>query len=599
MNRIPIKHSLLGKILGLFILIVAIPAVIGGGSAVKMFLDILLEKSSGSYEVSVQNLHDQLQKELFETKMSAYYIYLDLDLKHAFSVYEEDPISSAKTKDFLTTKFGNYHISPNFSNVNTIKVYGFNGLNMSFGDQVFSGAIDDQWVLNSPLYQEALDKPESFIWSGIHQDEEGPGIAGSISLFRVIKDRAYSDGIAMLYVNLDSKLFSTLVNSRNNTEDSQLYVLDSTNTSVGEHPIPSFVLDTVRAHHEPMRTDYTITYDIGKEKRLFVHYLSDFQWKIVGVLEVSSLAQSSFDLVGYFVIGFVIFLIIASLVWLAVVTYLLAPIGRLQAATRRVHDGDFSVQVPLGTKDEIGELSRDFNYMVGKIDQLLHEQVAQTRAQKNAEYKALQAQINPHFLYNTLNSIRWMAILQKADNIKKVVETLGRLLRNSTRKMDQFIKIEEELANLTDYVQIELVAYTNRFEVNYDIEDRVLSYQCFKFLLQPLVENAIFHGVLPKQGFGTIDIKSALVVDSHLGSCVEFEVTDDGVGMSAHNKEMEPNSEQHYGYKFNSIGLSSVLERLKICYPDKHYFNIDSEKDSFTRITVRIPALGEEECLKS
>ncbi|RKF17920.1 sensor histidine kinase [Alginatibacterium sediminis] len=583
MRRTRIRHSLIGKVLALFILIVAIPSVAAGLTAMRLFLNILLEKSSDSYSLSVEHLNQQVDEELFQTKMSAYYVYLDLDLKQAISDFEVDRAGSLKAQRRVATKFENYRISPSFNNVNTVKIYAFNGLKMSFGDSVFSSAISDDWVLNNPLYQQAIEFPDRFIWSGIHSNTDGPGISDSISIFRVVKDRSYSSGVAMLYVNLDSKLFSSLVNGRNGLADSRIYVLDSNDNSITGTSVPKFVLDTINTAIDNSRSDYSQTIDIGGEKRLFVHYLSDYQWKIVGVLDVNQLRQSSLDLLGYFTLGFLLFLIIASIIWLAAVSYLLAPIKRLSAATKQVRRGNFAVHITPHGKDEIGQLTRDFNYMVAKVDTVLAESVAQNSREKDAQYRALQAQINPHFLYNTLNSIRWMAILQNADNIKRTIEVLARLLRNSTRKMDQFVTIDQEIENLKDYVYIEELAYSNRFKVEYNVDFKALSFQCFKFLLQPLVENAIFHGVLPKDGFGAIVVS----VRKH-SDTIEFEVFDNGIGMDS-NASSVNHSSGHAGHKFNSIGLESVRERLQMCYLDDHCFSIDSEKGEYTRIRICIP----------
>ncbi|WP_394151299.1 sensor histidine kinase [Vibrio maritimus] len=574
-----LKHSLVGKAIVLFLVLVAIPALLAGLIGKKYFLEIVLENASETYDYSLENLQSQLAHELLETKMNAYYVYLDLDLKQAITRYIDDPIESINAQRFVESKLENYRISSHFSNVNAIKVFGFNGIKMSFGDRAFTDAISDEWVLNHPLYDYALAHPDEFVWSGVYQGSTEDNIPGSLSLFRVIKDRSYRGGIGMLYVNLDSKLFSTVVASYNNRTDGHVFVLDSELSPLVGGEVPSELLSAISEHIDLKRTDYSTQFQQGSQ-RVYVKVLSEYNWITVGVLDLDAVTDRSYHLFGYFTWGFVIFLFTASFFWLSAVAKLLAPIRALRKATRRVRYGDFAVQATPYGRDELGELTKDFNFMVSKIGQLIESQIAQKEREKDAEYRALQAQINPHFLYNTLNSIRWMAIIQKADNIKMVIESLARLLRNSTNKMDSVISVAEEISILKDYVEIELVAYNSKFSVTYQIDDSTLGCQCLKFLLQPLVENAIFHGVLPSERAGEIMVEVKRVDES-----IWLRVVDNGVGFDS--KDETPHGRQNH---FNSIGLDTLRERLDAHYSNQSSLIIDSVINRHTSVTVVLPA---------
>jgi two-component system sensor histidine kinase YesM len=579
---IKLKNSISGKAIILFFTLVTIPALLMGLIGKIYILDIVQENASKSYEYSLENLQSQLSHELFETKMNAYYVYLDLDLKKAIKNHMESPLESIKSQKIVNLKLENYRISSQFSNVNTIKIYGFNGLKMTFGDPIFSDAISDEWVLNNPLYDYALKNPGEFVWSSIYRSSSKENISNSISLFRVIKDRSYHDDIGMLYINLDLKLFSTVLNSYNNRENGHIYVLDLDSNTLSGEEIPSYILDKAMEYHNKIFEPNLIKL---KEKKinLYIKTLPKYNWLVVGVLDLETVTDKSYKLFDYFSWGFIMFLVMASFIWLSAVTNLLAPIKELQKATRKVRNGDLTAQASHNGKDELAELTQDFNFMVCKIDHLVKSQVAQKEREKDAEYRALQAQINPHFLYNTLNSIRWMAIIQKASNIKSVIEALARLLRNSTYKMDAIITVAEEFSVLKDYVAIELVAYNNKFNVIYNIDNDTKKCKCLKFILQPLVENAIFHGVLPKNQFGEIIVEAKKIDQS-----IWLSVFDNGVGYDTNAK---PSKEEKN--HFNSIGLNTLRERLKAYHPTGSGIVIESMPNQYTLVTVELPLMEE------
>ncbi|MCZ2720401.1 sensor histidine kinase [Marinomonas sp. 15G1-11] len=581
-NFLKFKNSLIGKAIILFFSLVAIPALVTGLIGKKYILDIVQENASKSYEYSLDNLQAQLSHELFETKMNAYYVYLDLDLKKAIKNFIDSPFESINAQKNVHLKLENYRISSQFSNVNAIKIYGFNGLKMTFGDPIFSDAISDEWVLNNPLYDYALKNPDEFVWSSIDRSSSKGNIPNSISLFRVIKDRSYHEDIGMLYINLDLKLFSTVLSSYNNRGNGKIYVLDLDSNTLSGEVIPSYILDKLIKHYNK-KTKFSLIKLKEKNINIYIKNIPDYNWLVVGVLDLETVTDKSYQLFDYFSWGFIIFLVMTSFIWLSAVTNLLAPIKELQKATRRIRNGDLTAQVSHNGKDELAELTQDFNFMVCKIDNLVKSQVAQKEREKDAEYRALQAQINPHFLYNTLNSIRWMAIIQKASNIKSVIEALARLLRNSTYKMDPIITVAEEFSVLKDYVAIELVAYNNKFNVIYKIDDDAKKYKCLKFILQPLVENAIFHGVLPKDQFGEIIVEAKKVDQSIL-----LSVFDNGIGYDTSAKSFK--EENHH---FNSIGLDTLKERLKAYHPTGSGIIIESIPNQYTLVTIELPLMEE------
>ncbi len=260
------------------------------------------------------------------------------------------------------------------------------------------------------------------------------------------------------------------------------------------------------------------------------------------------------------------------------------PIRLLTERINRIAHGDFDAPLTLPYQDELGDLGASIETMSSQIQRLIKESLQAQQEIKEAEIKLLQSQINPHFLHNTLNSIKWTAALQGAHGICDMVTSLGRLLRAIMGDVNEKIPIEEELALLEDYVHIQRIRY--RGKLNYEKQiasDRILQYLIPKFTLQPLVENAIFHGIGPKDGSGKI-VLSIEEDDQDL----EIAVWDNGVGInqSLLNQLLidTTDTEKH------RIGLSNTERRIKLIYGSAYGLFIESKENQYTKVVLRIPA---------
>ncbi len=199
----------------------------------------------------------------------------------------------------------------------------------------------------------------------------------------------------------------------------------------------------------------------------------------------------------------------------------------------------------------------------------------------------LQSQINPHFLYNTLNSIKWMATIQNVSGIPEMITSLARLLRNIAKGTSELITIKEELDLLNDYITIQQYRYGGTITVNYNVMSDDL-YECniIKFTLQPIVENAIFHGIEPKSVEGIIDINIKKLKHNKIG----IEVIDNGIGISEDKIEKLLSSKETTSKgSFNNIGISNVNERIKLTFGDEYGLNIKSKLNEYTSIIITIP----------
>lgn len=235
-------------------------------------------------------------------------------------------------------------------------------------------------------------------------------------------------------------------------------------------------------------------------------------------------------------------------------------------------------------EDEIAAIGKTVNDMSRSISSLLEKNEQLFEQRKNAEITALQTQVNPHFLYNTLESIHWMAVVQKAPGIASMARGLSNLLKNLAKGQGDHIPLSEELKLLNDYQAIQQVRYMGMFELDDEIPEELKKYKIVKFTLQPLVENAIFHGIEPTGRIGTITL-TAKADDTYLYITVE----DDGIGMSEEEIQSTMSTPQALkGSTLTGVGVHNVDERLKLTYGEECGLSIESEKDRFTRVTVKL-----------
>jgi len=218
--------------------------------------------------------------------------------------------------------------------------------------------------------------------------------------------------------------------------------------------------------------------------------------------------------------------------------------------------------------------------MIHKIDTLIKEVYDSKLKQKEAEMMALQAQINPHFLYNVLSSINWRAIMIQADDISKTTQLLATFYRTALNKGRNIISVKEELENTISYIKIQSILHNESFEVHYDIEEEIYNYETIKLILQPIAENGIEHGLDVSQKDKKILKMTAKLQDSNI--C--FQIEDNGIGISK-DKSIEILQNLSKGY-----GMKNVNERIKMYYGDEYGIEIESTLGEGTKVSILVPA---------
>lgn len=259
-------------------------------------------------------------------------------------------------------------------------------------------------------------------------------------------------------------------------------------------------------------------------------------------------------------------------------------IQRLNHKMRLVEEGTLTINLKVHASDEIGELESRFGKMLASINLLIEEGYKNKLTQREAELRALQAQINPHFLYNSLSIINWKAIDVGADEISRVAGFLSTFYRTTLNQGKDHILVKDEILNTKSYLEMQLIMHDYSFDVTYDIDEEIVEHQIIKLILQPIVENAIEHGIDQKRtGRGSLRISGKLGEDHNT---LVFTIEDNGPGIQPGIAE-ELLTKQSKGY-----GLRNVHERIRIQYGSQYGITIASEPGFWTKISVTIPKDG-------
>ena len=268
------------------------------------------------------------------------------------------------------------------------------------------------------------------------------------------------------------------------------------------------------------------------------------------------------------------------------------PVEALQKRIEAVGGGDFTADPAVEWPNELGDIGRGINKLAADVDGLMNRRVEDERKKQELEYRMLQSEVNPHFIYNTLNSIRWMATIQHAPGIAEMVTAFARLTKSISKETQKLVPLQEELALLNDYFTIQQYRYGGDLEIEVSrIEDERLCRDCLipRFTLQPLVENAIFHGLEPKGGHGSVLLD--ISTDPATGD-VLLRLTDDGIGMPpeqvAHLLDA-PTGEKEKAEKFRHVGLWNVNRRIQYSFGEGYGLTIESEEGIGTEVTIRLP----------
>ena len=329
---------------------------------------------------------------------------------------------------------------------------------------------------------------------------------------------------------------------------------------------------------------YILTELIQDDIQYYIYYQTRYMDKVTDTLQDQI---RRFMVVCSVLIGVLIIVVAVSAVM--IVSGIIQPISQLNQATEKIAQGDFNARAQADSEDEVAELAVSFNKMAGSMQSLIDKVKEDERKMRKADLRLLQEQIQPHFLYNTLDTIVWLIESNEPDEAVTMVVTLSDFFREILSKGKEFISIKEEEKHISSYLQIQEMRYRDILEYDIQLDQVIYKYQILKLTLQPVVENALYHGIKYKRAKGCIHIHG-----EKEGDIIRLTVRDDGVGMDEDELEQlrqqieKPCQETEKGF-----GLANVNERIHMYFGPEYGMKIQSQKGKGTTVEIVIPAILE------
>ncbi|MCR5735201.1 MAG: histidine kinase [Lachnospiraceae bacterium] len=449
-------------------------------------------------------------------------------------------------------------------------------------------AIDD--LITAPFFKKTLDEP-GYLFTGFYSSPFQKSGTQILPLVRPVRSTATPDITGFIYIEISSDIITKHIDNLELPGDSRIYISFSDgNTLLYEKG--SFRPDEIPADKNDILAVYTLP---GGNITLNL---------LPSESEMRTRSRSQY---------LSILLVLLFILFAGVIIYFMlnrminAPVDRLIKKLEKAGEGDFTRDAEIEGDNELGNIGKGINDLSVRIKDLIDDSVNMEKDRQELEYRMLQSQINPHFMYNTLNTIKWMATIQGADGIADMSTALSRLLKNISKNTEALITLNEEKALLDDYYTIMKYRYGGTVDLSYDIDNEaLLSCRVNRFCLQPIVENAIFHGIEPKGSAGKINVhifddtdgfrKTGSPDETSVKNTPRFfiDITDNGIGMDEKmiEKILKGDGEKEKD-SFTDIGIFNVDRRIKLTFGEEYGLTITSVPSESTTVRFTLPRSDE------
>lgn len=480
----------------------------------------------------------------------------------------------------------------NKGNLRSIAVY--NGSGSLIAAEPVASQKEDPNVTRQGWYIQAMEKMENMHFSTPHIqnlfDDGTLRYYWVISLSRVAEFTIHGDPqIGVLLVDMDYFSISRMMRQINTLNNGQYYYLCDSSGEIVYHPRQIQISDGIYEENSKRAATYKDgVYDEafqGENRKVVVNTISYTGWKLVGVIPYSTFNHGMVNL-RYFAAMMILLMTMMLVVINRVVSLRISsPILKLNQSVRKYEAGE-KPEIYIGGSQEIRHLGYSIQKSYEQIDELMKEIVLEQNERRKSELDALQGQIHPHFLYNTLESITWMIEGERNDEAVFMISQLARLFRISLSKGRTVISVKDELQHAQSYMNIQKVRYKNSFSVTFDVEEELYSYCTVKLILQPILENAINYGVGNMEDGGEIRITGR-----REGDLIVLAVSDNGLGMSEEEVALVLTDSNRIHKHGSGVGLVNVNSRIQILVGKEYGLVVESEPDEGTRVSIHIPAV--------
>ena len=465
--------------------------------------------------------------------------------------------------------------------MNDVEIYGINETNHYLSLWSKKYEMPDKDI----LFENAnLSKGRSVLVNNIND-------ADTIQMIKMVKDLQTYKPIGYIRFGLKRNYIEKMAKNINFGSDGSVVIFDENLNKISGIAHDSALSKLLK--EKPSIGNFS--YSEGKNEYTAVHIHSDSTgWTTVGVIPLRYINKDLAGIQYLTVIIIVLTIIIGVTVSVIIAQSLILPLENTVNALEKFSRGDFAVRLKENRCDEIGKLNRIFNKAIKEINELMQKVTQSEILNKEMEFKTLQSQMNPHFLYNTLDTINWLAFKEKQTEICNLVAAISSLIRASISNKKSIITIEQELDYVKNYIYIQHIRYKDRFDIIYDIDESLLKQAVPKLIIQPIVENAIIHGIENSKN------KNLLYISvKRENGCIIIIVKDTGIGMTDEKVSellKEPlNAEGDEQKAHTNLGLYAVHKRIQLMYGDLYGLTVQSQAGEGTTVTLHIPFTKKQE----
>jgi two-component system sensor histidine kinase YesM len=596
-NRLD-RLSLQQKLIALYILIIIIPITIFTIIYSRVVYDGAINeiriKNENALEIETIHIKNNIES----MRRTAQMVVSDMEFLDFVKTRNEANVS--QLIDFKMNELSNIsRLQNNNPAIENIRLYTTN----PYITEMWPILFKEKRIMKKPWRDEVIEKNGMELWWFDQQTEDvlerlPSQNTSKISLLREL-DYPKDEHLGIIEINMFLKNFFPKMFGTVTDPGSAYIVLDRDMNMIRNYHHTFFEDEGINT--EKLKREFSQSKQKGTGSFQFetkdtpylviTAYLEDLDAYMLNVISLESLHEETAKTRSIIFSGIIFLVIVLSLFTYVLISLLLKKMYTLRDSMTRVEKGDFNFEVEVGGHDEIAELAFHFKSMLGKINSLIADAVNKQAAKKETELRALKTQIDSHFLYNTLENIKMMAEIEGQYTISDGVTSLGEMMRYNLKWKTDFVLLEEELNHIKNYIEIMNLRLDGLLSLHIEVPEELLEQEVLKMSLQPIVENAVKHGIKANMAKGIIHVKATCNNENAF-----IEIKDNGVGMSTAqcellNSRIQSEEEtQTLSLKNGSgIGLRNVHERIKLYYGEGYGISVSSAEGEFTIVTVTVP----------
>lgn len=580
-----LAKSLQRKLSLLLLIAVVLPLLATGVVSYRIASSLTEEKEKQSGMNMLRQMGDRLDFMVRDVESMSVFIIGEKDIQQYLDNERADITLFANNIGFLTNLVFS---KPYISNVTITPTNDF-------------PVLSNTTIVHSGLTKQLEERQELMAgrtkgWTSLYENQtSADGLKRVVSLVRPIRSLSKFQMLGVLSISLDEAEMRKIIKGSGWEKTGFVMIVDENDQILSGDStdwLNRSMYDRL-PHAGPMDGNegvFTYTAENKQENTVLYHKLSQPNWKLVGVIPTDVYtSQNRFVLtVTAVAIGIALLLSIALVLWF--IRWVTRPLAGLAVKLKDINPDEPVPTFEVKSSDEVGLLLHSYNKLSDRIERLKDQVQLNEAKKKEADIMALQAQINPHFLYNTLSSIHWMALMNKDERIAGMVGALSDFLRFSLNKGEEFCSVQQEVSHAQNYITIMSIRFHDKFDNEFYIDPELNGKPMLKLLLQPLIENCIMHGLQKQKGKGHL-----YVYGERHGDTMTFVVEDTGIGIEEEKlRELRRNLNAASGMSSlepgrSGFGLRNVHQRLQLHYGAHTGLTIESESGVGTRFSFTIP----------